>query len=221
MGISTQETEAVHECISWFRVPGNNPVLKLYGTAHEKLVGAFGILRQALSSILPEGHQRARVRLDKRHSRTPREADLGSTLGQERTGLVVIDPSGHPVNYQGLDALTAAVATQDVIISADAPGPSGKGWSRALGTLALDEAPQLNQQWQEDLVNGAKVLMEQTYVPSNDPHYDAKAWPHAHPYGLMVFNGSFVYVCAFPLSDRQRSSAICCAPDFCFICGDL
>ena len=52
----------IHECISWLRVPGNNAVLKLYGTVHEKLVGAFGALRRALRSILPEGHQRTRVR---------------------------------------------------------------------------------------------------------------------------------------------------------------
>ena len=35
----------------------------------------------------------------------------------------------------------------------------------------------------EDLINGTKVIMEETYVPANDPHYDAKAWTCAHPYG--------------------------------------
>ena len=163
MGLTPDETEAVHECISWCRTPGNNPVLKLYGTVHEKLVGAFGTLRHALRSIIPEGHQRARIRLDKRESRTPREAELGSTLGQERVGLVVVDASGHPASYQGLETLTAAVAKQDVIISADVPGPGGKGWARASGSIPINQASELDAQWREDLVNGTQVLVEETH----------------------------------------------------------
>ena len=62
MKLSPEETEAVHECISWIRIPGNNPILKLYGTMHEKLVGAFGTLNKALRSIIPEGSLRARIR---------------------------------------------------------------------------------------------------------------------------------------------------------------
>jgi len=183
MGITAAETEAVHEIITWFRIPGHNGVLRIYGTLHEKLQGALGKFKAAVQSIIPEGHPRARVRLDKRYARQPREAELGSTLERERTGLVVIDQSGQPMNYQGLDTLTAAVATQDVIISADVPGPSGKGWQRSPGSVALEDLPELNQEWRENLVNGAQVLMEETYVPANDPHYDAKVWPCVHPYG--------------------------------------
>ena len=183
MGITPAETEAVHEIITWFRIPGHNAVLRIYGTLHEKLQGALGKFKAVMQGIIPEGHPRARVRLDRRHSRKPREAELGSTLERERTGLVVIDHSGQPMNYQGLDTLTAAVATQDVIISADVPGPGGKGWQRSPGSVALEDLPELTQEWRENLVNGAQVLMEETYVPANDPHYDAKVWPCVHPYG--------------------------------------
>ena len=186
MNMSSEETRAVHECISWVRTPGNNAVLRLFGTVHEKMVGAFGALREALRRIIPEGHHRARVRLDRRDTRTPREADLGSTLEKERTGLVVVDQTGQPMTYRGMDMLSAAVAKQDVIIGADVPGPDGKGWARAPGQLTLDEAPGLTQQWREDLVTGANVVVEETFLPANDPHYDAKLWPRVHPYGTAV-----------------------------------
>ena len=186
MHISAEETRAVHECINWLRTPGNNAVLRLFGTAHEKLVGAFGTLKEALRKIIPEGHHRARVRLDKRETTRPREVDLGSTLEKERTGLVVIDQAGLPMTYQGIEMLSAAVAKQDVIIGADVPCPTGKGWERAPGAMTLDENPDLTEQWKEDLVTGANVVMEETFVPANDPHYDAKLWVPAHPYGTAV-----------------------------------
>ena len=148
MNITPSETEAVHECISWIR-SGNNSVVRLYGTVHEKLVGAYGKLREAMRSIIPEGHCKARVRLDRRDTKTQRDADLGNTLGQERSGLVVVDPSGHPASYQGLEALSAAVAKQDVIIRADVPGPDGKGWTRSSSQLLLEEMPGFSEQWKE------------------------------------------------------------------------
>ena len=52
--------------------------------------------------------------------------------------------------------------------------------------MTLDEAPDLTEQWKEDLVTGANVVMEETFVPANDPHYDAKLWVRAHPYGTAV-----------------------------------
>ena len=32
-------------------------------------------------------------------------------------------------------------------------------------------------------VGPKKHLLEETWVPANDPHYDAKLWTHLHPYG--------------------------------------
>ena len=41
----------------------------------------------------------------------------------------------------------------------------------------------LNEKWREGIVRGAEHLREETYVRFTEPHYDAKAWPHMHPYG--------------------------------------
>ena len=180
--LSPDEKPATHECIHWLRK--NNPVLQLYGTVHERLVGAFKTFREALGSIIPEGHPRARIRLDKRESRTPRESELGSTLERERAGLVVVDPLGHPMNYDGINALSEAVAKQDVIIRADVPGHDGKGWARAAGEITIEEKLDLlTPQWKEDLVAGAQVMMEETWVAASDPDYDAKVFVTAHPHG--------------------------------------
>ena len=88
------------------------------------------------------------------------------------------------MSYDGLTTMSAAVAKQDsLIISADLPGPEGRGWSRAAGSIPMGEIPELDEQWQQNLIDGTKVMVEETYVPANDPHYDAKCWPCVHPYG--------------------------------------
>ena len=180
--ITPAEKRATHECIHWLRK--HNPVLQLYGTAHERMVGAFKTFREALKHIIPEGHPRARIRLDKRESRAPREAELGSTLERERTGLVVVDQAGHPMNYNGISALSEAMAKQDVIVRVDVPGEGGKGWARAPGEIAVEEKPDLlTQRWKEDLVTGAQVVMEESWVAASDPDYDAKVFPKVHPHG--------------------------------------
>ena len=91
------------------------------------------------------------------------------------------------MNYDGINALSEAVAKQDVIIRADVPGPGGTGWTRAAGEITVQEQPDLlTPQWKEDLVTGAQVMMEETWVAASDPDYDAKVFVTAYPHGTFA-----------------------------------
>ena len=70
----------------------------------------------------------------------------------------------------------------------------GKGWQRTGSFVDTQVDPILDDAWKRDLASGSKHVLEETWVPANDPHYDAKLWPCAHPYGtgsLLSEPGSF------------------------------
>ena len=185
MGLSPGELEAWHECLCWLREPGNNKVLRLYGTQYEKLVAACGVLDKALRSrgVLPEGHTRAKIRWSGRFGRDVREGTLGDTLGQDRAGVVVVDASCHPMTHRGVNELTSVVATQEYRLDVHLPRPDGRGWCEEAHSIDTTACPELGREFRDDLASGAKFLAEETWVPANDAHYDAKCWPVAHPYG--------------------------------------
>ena len=185
MGLGRDELEAWHECLCWLREPGNNRVLRLYGTQYEKLVAACKVLEQTLRSrgVLLEGHQRAKIRFRKQFGHDVKEGTLGETLGQDRAGIVVVDASCHPMTHKGVSEAKSIVATQEYRIDVHLPRPDGRGWCDEAHSLDTETCPELGQTWREDLASGAKFLAEETWVPANDPHYDAKCWPVSHPYG--------------------------------------
>ena len=37
------------------------------------------------------------------------------------------------------------------------------------------------KKWKNDVAQGARVLLKETYVKASDPHMDAKVFPHMHP----------------------------------------
>ena len=41
----------------------------------------------------------------------------------------------------------------------------------------------LNDQWCKDMQKGVSHILEETWVKASEAHYDAKLWPHVHPYG--------------------------------------
>ena len=94
--------------------------------------------------------------------------------------MVVVDASGHPMKYDAMSVMESIVASQSCRLEVDEPGPDGKGWRR---TDAIIDAETLGDKWRQDIAAGAKHLLEETWVPANDPHYDAKCWPCVHPYG--------------------------------------
>ena len=86
--------------------------------------------------------------------------------------MVVVDPSGHPMKFDGLTVLENVVATQNCRIEVDVPGPGGKGWKRTSSSVELQADESLNTTWREDISAGAAHILETTYVPANDAHYD-------------------------------------------------
>jgi len=91
--LTPTEEAAVHEILTWAR-RGNNKVLSFFGTVFEQFTHACGQLMDKFRSVLPEGSTRARIRSTKRETREHYETELGSTLGQESVGMVVVDLSG-------------------------------------------------------------------------------------------------------------------------------
>ena len=97
--------------------------------------------------------------------------------------MVVVDAGGHPMKYDALTIMEDVVATQTSRIEIDVPGADGRGWQRTGSYVDVAADGALNEQWRQDMSQGAQHLREETYVHVSEPHYDAKVWPHIHPYG--------------------------------------
>ena len=182
MHLRPSEEAAVHECLTWAR-QGNNAVLTFFGSVFECFTAACGKLASKFKSVLPEGSTRARIRATKRiHENLQScETNLGSTLGEETVGMVVVDLTGVPLKYDKLTVFSDVVATQATRLEIDVPGEGGRGWRRSGSSVHVDD--DLNEAWRKDVRAGVQHLLTETWVPANDPHFDAKAWPIAHPYG--------------------------------------
>ena len=182
MGLTQEETDALHEILTWGRQPGNNRILQVYGTLYEGFQQACGELMAKFQGCIPEGSLDARIRATRRETSRPERAGediIGHTLADEQVGMVVVDPSGHPMKYNGLTILENIVGTQHVRIQVDVRGPGGRGWRPTDRTVELSE---LGDEWKEDISKGSAHILEQSYVPASDPHMDARVWPVAHPY---------------------------------------
>ena len=92
-GLSPEEKGALHECLTWLRQPGNNPVC-FFGQDLEDYDKACKFLMDKVKRFLPEGSTRARIRATSRVSKWLQDGSLGDTLGDEARGMVVIDFQG-------------------------------------------------------------------------------------------------------------------------------
>ena len=183
MGLTQEETDALHEVLSWGRQPGNNRTLEFYGTLYESFQQACETMMGKFQGCIPEGSLQARIRATKRETSTPERAGedtIGHTLADEAVGMVIVDPSGHPMKYDGLTVLENVIGTQHCRIEVDVPGPGGKGWQRTSGSINTAE---LGEAVRKDISQGSAHILEQAYVPASDAHYDARVWPVVHPYG--------------------------------------
>ena len=68
------------------------------------------------------------------------------------------------------------------MLKIDVPREGGHGWKRTFSEISTQEEG-LGDEWKQDISQGAKYVLEETRVRANDPHYDAKCYPHMHPYG--------------------------------------
>jgi hypothetical protein len=88
MRLKPKELDALHECLTWLRQPGNNP-LNFYGAELEEFHRCCAELMQKIKHVLPEGSTRARIRATTRLSRQMHEGRLGDTLGDEARGSIL------------------------------------------------------------------------------------------------------------------------------------
>ena len=104
-GYKPKEEEAIHEILSWGRIPGHNKILMFFGTAVEAFQNACNKLMGRFESVLPKGCLKARIRYTKRESRDAPSASLGDTLGDEASGYVIVDAAGAPMKYDMLSVM--------------------------------------------------------------------------------------------------------------------
>ena len=81
-----------------------------------------------------------------------------------------------------MEILSQFVAKEVNVLKVDVPRVGGKGWKRTNSEIETQDTD-LGNSWCEEVSTGAKYVLEETWVKGNDPHYDAKVWPIAHPYG--------------------------------------
>lgn len=92
MNLTSDELDALHECITWGRIAGNNKILYHWGNEIDQFSSACGQMMGKFQNILPTGNVRARIRASARPSLTPKGEDvLGSTLGDEGIGWACAD----------------------------------------------------------------------------------------------------------------------------------
>ena len=184
------------------RQPGHNSVLTFFGTAFEAFQGAMKRVMAKFKSVLPEGSLRARIRVTRRETGRAQlqqvDGQLQDTLGQEACGMIVVDAEGMPMKYDMLNVCSDVVGRQMSRMELDVPCESGRGWKRSGAHLDVDQEAEFDEKWQTDLREGARFLLQETWVPANDPHLDAKVFPCIHPYGtgsLLAEPGSGAGLC--------------------------
>ena len=88
---------------------------------------------------------------------------------------------GHPHKYDQMEIFKDIVAKEINVLKIDAPNKDGKGWKRTYSEINTQE--DLGENWQKEMSQGSKYVLEESWMKANDPHYDAKCYPHMHPHG--------------------------------------
>ena len=85
-------------------------MLRFFGQTFEDFSDACRTLVAKFKHVLPTGNNRVRVRVTGKDKVNAKEASLGSTLGEESTGMVIIDYDGHPIRFNQLTVYEDIVA---------------------------------------------------------------------------------------------------------------
>jgi hypothetical protein len=96
MGLRPKELAALHEILTWGREPNNNPVLRFFGSTFEDFSDALRTLAAKWKHLLPTGNNRVKVRMTGKDKVKVKESTLGSTLGEESTGLFCLRKTSQP-----------------------------------------------------------------------------------------------------------------------------
>ncbi len=80
------------------------------------------------------------------------------------------------MKYDQLDILNGIIGKSSVRLSVD-EALQNKSWRKVDRPIEG-----LDDKWRKDFAQGVQLL-KQTWVKATEPHYDAKVFPHLHPYG--------------------------------------
>ena len=178
--IKPSEIKALHECLSWARSGTNNKTLRMFSTIFESFHSAAGSLMSKIKAVLPEGSTKCRIRASSRESHQATTSTLLDSLGEEKTGMVFLDPSGIPLKYDQLRIYKEVVATCHSRIEVDAQGVLPNTWRKTGCVIDTANEPGLDESWQKDVSKGADHILQESWVSPCDPHMDAKIWPHLY-----------------------------------------
>ena len=212
-GLKEEERAALHECLTWLRQFGNNPVC-FYGDELEIFDTACKRLMERIKQFLPEGSSRARIRATSRVTKTLEDGTIEETLGDEAQGTVVLDYEGHPHKFDQVQILEGVVAKEVNVIKIDAPREGGRGWKRT--HAEIDTQKDLGEEWRRDMARGARYVLQESHVKANDPHYDAKCYPHMHPYDPSLASPFLKVLCRglYTIINTARAQQLM-EPSFC------
>ena len=108
--------------------------------------------------------------------------------------IVIIDFQGHPIRYDQLGVYDEVIAQERCIrLDLQVQTKESRGAWRHLASTEFGEE---SLHWRSRLSAGAKQL-QQLEVKASDPHYDAKLFVCAHPYGTGSLHSEFGHPEAF------------------------
>jgi hypothetical protein len=109
----------------------------------------------------------------------------------------MIDFQGHPIRYDELGVYNEVIAQERCVeLDLQVQTKDSRGAWRQLGSAKLDEE---SLEWRSGLRAGAQQLQD-LHVKASDPHYDAKLFVCAHPYGTGSLH------CEFGVAETIRSA---------------
>ena len=144
-------------------------------------------------AVMPKGCLKARIRISNRECHNPQHGTLEQTLGEEGIGYVMVDPGGKPLQYDALSILSDAVAKQSCRLDLEVTHGAESVWRKSGQSIENRDEHAEVETWRHGVAQGSDSIAKETWVPANDPHYDAKMWPGVHPYGtgsLLSIEGS-------------------------------
>ena len=105
-----------------------------------------------------------------------------------RETIVIIDFQGHPIRYDQLGVYDEVIAQERCMrLDLQVQTKDSRGAWRHLASTELGAD---SLEWRSGLSAGAKQLQE-LQVKASDPHYDAKLFVCAHPYGTGSLHSEF------------------------------
>ena len=105
-----------------------------------------------------------------------------------RETIVIVDFQGHPIRYDQLGVYDEVIAQERCMrLDLQVQTKDSRGAWRHLASTELGEE---SLHWRSGLSAGAKQLQD-LQVKASDPHYDAKLFVCAHPYGTGSLHSEF------------------------------